>query len=433
MLFRSLGSFGMFGIGWLIGNPKIIGNPVGGVYWLMNVLLPGYSQFRYPAKLLVVAAIPFAILAAYGFDQFRNSPRNFLGGIIGVFAASLVFLAILFAGPLWSHVSQNVPNCPMFGPFQTELAKTECVRSLLHTMIVLALLAIIAFQCKRNATVFVLILVCGDLYAANYWLTPTASRKIFAMQSPILKKITETHDSPNPPRIYRYSIWYPAEFRRQTSPNRLAESVAFDRISLWPKYSLEHRVSFVDVRGTMSIQSHAERLQKIRASSDGFEKRLSQIGVEYVILPYRKSLNRDAASRIYSDAKNDFALWKIMQPGPIAWLQNDMTPAKVVSYEPNRIVLEADGAKPQTLVLAEQYWPGWKASVVQENETVSAEIFPVETVFRGVNIPAGQCRVVFQYDPPLLKFGAACSLLAWCVVFANLVRRNKNGYSEIQA
>ena len=38
------------------GDPAGLG-PLGGLYWLMTVVLPGYACFRYPAKLLVVAAL----------------------------------------------------------------------------------------------------------------------------------------------------------------------------------------------------------------------------------------------------------------------------------------------------------------------------------------------------------------------------------------
>ena len=72
--------FGWYGLGWLVEEIRIVsggdplspgplGAPLGGLYWLMTVLLPGYVQFRYPAKLLVIAAVALSVLSARGWDR----------------------------------------------------------------------------------------------------------------------------------------------------------------------------------------------------------------------------------------------------------------------------------------------------------------------------------------------------------------------------
>jgi len=543
-------SFGSFGIGWLLHRPDLVGDPVGGIYWLMNLLLPGYVQFRYPAKLLTVAAIPFAILAAYGFDQvvtgvkslrvraklfakreclqkmgrrysrcvrpgravhhspgqrpgyrtiiatgrpvkgkgrkrrsfpcpyraaklerLRNPGRRRVRLALGYYAlpfqgefnfripfqkfcaysvlfVSLVMLVMVSCTPLWNQITGSVPNCPMFGPFQADLAKSVVIHSLLHTIVVLAILAVLErgrlallgarasrphvgwYASRPHAGVtpalqiFLIVLCCLDLCIANRWMIPTADRRYFAQQSTLREKITETHQGPQPPRVYRYSIWYPSLFRNQTSADRFAESVVFDRETLWPKYSLEHRVSSVAVQGTMSIQSYENKLREIRSSARGFEHHVAQLGIEYVILPTRLSLNPREAVKLYSDPANDVALWKIKQPGPIAWLSGDSGPAKIVSYEPNRIVLETDTTEPQTLVLAEQHWPGWKARITGEKGDYVTKIFPVDEIFRGIEVPSGKCRITFDYDPFLLKLGAIGTLLG--VIFVTTRRFAKS-------
>ena len=69
VLLAVLGSFGSYGAGWVVNQladvfqmstlrqQPLIGNQVGGVYWTMVTLLPGYAQFRDPAKLWVIAAL----------------------------------------------------------------------------------------------------------------------------------------------------------------------------------------------------------------------------------------------------------------------------------------------------------------------------------------------------------------------------------------
>ena len=98
-------SFGWYGLGWLIdeigfaagGDPAglgLVGAPLGGLYWLMTLLLPGYAYFRYPAKLLVVAALGLSLLSARGFDRVFTEPADrFRRGLLWLGGLSLLQLA----------------------------------------------------------------------------------------------------------------------------------------------------------------------------------------------------------------------------------------------------------------------------------------------------------------------------------------------------
>lgn len=75
----TVASFGYYGLGWLLAECRVdsgVGGPFGGLYWLMNLLLPGYLRFRYPAKLLVLAALAVSVLAAKGWDRTFAGKRE---------------------------------------------------------------------------------------------------------------------------------------------------------------------------------------------------------------------------------------------------------------------------------------------------------------------------------------------------------------------
>ncbi len=406
-----VGSFGSFGLGRLFPGLNV-GDPVGGLYWLMNVLLPRYAQFRYPAKLLTVAAIPFAVLVGYGFDRWSARSRKIPRCVFVLLGLSISALLVLFCTPLWGMVAKNVPNCPMFGPFQESLAKNELTFSLIQTIVVLVVFAgIVRFAASPRFRAVLIVLLCGiEIFIANHGMVPTVSRREFTIQSPFLSKIAKSDTSPAPTRIYRYSIWYPPSFRAKTSPNRLAESVEFDRVSLWPKYTLEDRVSVVDVQGTMFLQTYLKRLEQIRSSAKGFEDRVARLGVEYVVLPNRKALDRSKATKIAAVPAKDVALWKIKDPKPIARTLAGEKPVRITVYEPNKIVLETDLTQPETVVLAEQYWPGWKARIENEDRSFTTKIFPIEEIFRGIDVPSGKCRITMTYEPLLFRLGLGLSL-----------------------
>jgi len=58
------------------------------------------------------------------------------------------------------------------------------------------------------------------------------------------------------------------------------------------------------------------------------------------------------------------------------------------------------------LVLADCYFPGWKAYIGEKE----AEIFPVFYTFRGILMPRGTHTVVFRYEPWTFQLGLAVSV-----------------------
>ncbi len=495
LLLACLGSLGLFGIGWCINvaayganelgeAPSGIGNPVGGVYWLLNLLAPGYSQFRYPAKWLTVAALPFALLAAKGLDRLfpafatvrgetvsgevfadYSSDRSFRKRILTlsvlVLGLSIFSIYMLYGTSLWDRIAVSVPACSLFGPFEAATAKSQLLFSLLQTTGVLAVFVsvVLLFNparksstpprsktaanrrplyqntvCRNAATVILTLLLGIDLFAANRWMIPTAEREAFQTVSPLWEKISPHPDKAGsgdavvPPRVYRHSVWYPPKFRFESSENRLAESIRFDRDSLWPKYSLEDQLEVVDVAGTTIAADYARRLQTIRSNAEEFENRLGELSVEYVVFPDRKELRAAEAERIDSDADEDFALWRLRSVRPRAWVEADAAPCTILAYEPNRVVLTVALAESRTVVLADQYWPGWLATVATDGSQEKAVgVFPVEDVFRGVRLPAGNHTITFRYAPGSFKIGAVlsgCGVL-WCLLAAGFLRQTR--------
>jgi Bacterial membrane protein YfhO len=77
------------------------------------------------------------------------------------------------------------------------------------------------------------------------------------------------------------------------------------------------------------------------------------------------------------------------RPGPPAGK------ARIVTYEPERVVVETEGARSALLVLTDTYFPGWEAKV----DGSPARVRRVDYLLRGVSIPPGQHRVEFMYEP----------------------------------
>jgi uncharacterized membrane protein YfhO len=80
---------------------------------------------------------------------------------------------------------------------------------------------------------------------------------------------------------------------------------------------------------------------------------------------------------------------------------------------------------PGLLVVPEQYYPGWQATV----DGKQAPIYAVNGTFRGIFLSAGNHMIKFEYRPLSFIVGSSISLLsllflATCLILT--IRSNKN-------
>jgi uncharacterized membrane protein YfhO len=97
---------------------------------------------------------------------------------------------------------------------------------------------------------------------------------------------------------------------------------------------------------------------------------------------------------------------------------------KILKYSPNRVEIETIGNDKGFLVLADNYYPGWKVSV----NGIRRNILKVNYNLRGVFLPPGNSTVTFIFDPLSFKIGAVitgCTFLG--VLFVILSGRKGAG------
>lgn len=295
----------------------------GGIYALLTHL-PGYGAFRFPAKWMTVVSLPLCLLGAVGFDRFFREPRfrrrfSFASLVLLVLTGSAAFGARFLP-------FDQVPACPLFGPFDRDLAVFHYLFALGHTscLLVVALLGIIFARYRPVrilARPFFLILLCLDLYLANAWMIATAPKVALDASPPqeLVCEAAERHRSrPDTPlRVYRCPLWYPRSFANVSSKNRLLEAARWDRMTLWPKYNLLWKTHLLDVRGTMMSAEYFRRTSAIRRSffekRDDFEEQLAALGAEWIIAPAWRTLDATKAERITAldGFAEDTAFWKL--------------------------------------------------------------------------------------------------------------------------
>lgn len=435
-LLASMGGFGLVwicrAIGGILSGRQIDASfsdydPVGGVYWLLNVVLPYFSNFRYPAKLLTLAMLGFSCLAGFGWDRKSNS--IFLGKtliITDVVAFCCLILVTAIGKDLFSSIHMKDP---LFGSFQPLLAQKEVCNSLLQTTVVLLISTTIYFL-ARHKTIsrfsrfvqllsFCLLAVTAvDVYLANNWTIVVSPSSLFNRESDYLKQIEkEQRDSLSiiqpklldrgmisrefcatpPVRVYRFPVWFPPIFQTESSRQRNAERVIWDVETLFPQYPFDHNIALLDVRGAVS-EKHYNSFIDATLNSVNVGETLGFLDVRYAIGPKfwisnLLNLNLEPIIDLDEDvsAKLDCSVTMEHVQSPVARAtlcrsgnkegsltlqhpdsQNITTLnsekkedyIEILSYEPNSIVYIASATRSSDIIFAEQFWPDWYATSI---------------------------------------------------------------------
>ncbi len=453
----TVASFGYYGLGWLLAECRVdsgVGGPFGGLYWLMNLLLPGYLRFRYPAKLLVLAALAVSVLAAKGWDRtFAGSARSVRRLLVTIGVWSLVGLTVSFAiAPYWDNWMADVPADQLFGPLDTQGAWCDLAWAFAQTLVLcVALIAIVYWRSVSDrgragrllgpiAPHVAFLLVAVDLGWANAWLVTTVPSSVAQSESRFGNRIVsaETGQLPSaalaPPRMWRYPLWMPPGWQRCGSTDRLAEAMRFDRDTLWPNYNLNMPLGEAAVSGTMMLRDYATFLAESRHSRNVANLTVFDLA-SYAVLPRGKTMPA-GWERIERTA--NAVLWHNRLALPRAWIaapDSANVPRKlggescrVIEYAPERIEIEATLSEPGRVILAEQFYPGWQVEVSGAGEgrrTMAVE--QADCILRAVRLPAGTHRLTFVFRPWLVAVGAAISAAGWLAagVWAVTRRRSK--------
>jgi hypothetical protein len=106
---------------------------------------------------------------------------------------------------------------------------------------------------------------------------------------------------------------------------------------------------------------------------------------------------------------------RALQDGRIECNAGDRDRATIERYSAESVTLRVRAACAGLLVLPDTYFPGWRATVNGQNQT----IYPTDGAFRGVPVPNGTSRVEFHYEPRAFSIGvllAVAGLVGFLVI-----------------
>ena len=311
-------SFGEFGLIWLarelaavVGidyQPSLggvrVGDEVGGLYWLMNVALPGFAQFRFPAKLLVPASFAASMLAAHGWDRVAGGdPSRLRHALAILLAISLLGAAIVgMLSPGWQQRMSAVPADGFFGPIDAQGALLDLLGSFLQTALLsvagwgMLWIAARSDSWRQRIPVALVLLLAMDLAVAQAWMIATAPSSIWRQTPEVAELIHQAEaadqsDDAGPYRVLRGS-WSPEAWAKSGSPQRQVDGLRWDRATLFNYYHLQLPLASADTTGTLrlydygtSISPAARRADNGRVEFVQARRMLDALNVKYFILP----------------------------------------------------------------------------------------------------------------------------------------------------
>ena len=476
-------------LAWLLGVSIILsmGRHVP-LYETATSLLPPLQWLRYPAKLLLLAAFTWSLLAGRGLDVVSGAALTSRTWSRRVMLPAL-FAFLLSGGVWWSLASGGAWLRPWLLPLPDELLaqalQASIVSAAIATVATAAALALLAWRASAGRggprLAVALAVVCtADLLHKHIALNPVAPAELFDSRPQLLDSLSLGIAD----RLFvrDYSIAAPQESRSPDlrSPYQLARLPAG-----WPpqaglvlgvheylnpptaaRWGLFGSFDF-DILGLQPSYQYAltERLRSLEGDARAHARLLRMGGVTHALglreatwwkdlepiaeLPgwfaepirvFRvpKPLTRAYAVRGARIATDERALELLAGPGfdPARELilpsgrPREPGPApgtvRVLGVEHGEVRLHATLNAPGFLVLADAFDPGWRASV----DGRPARILRANIALRAVELERGRHHVVFEYRPPWVPWGFMISLAGFGIGVITLGRGRRKARAD---
>lgn len=385
---------------------------------LLYFYLPGFGQSGSPGRSLVLWSFAISALAAVGLDRLitlGSTPeeKNALLKPEVIAIAGTAILGVLLIMLASTSLRPALAGAVSWAPQLTRLAGLF----VLSSAVIVA--AIFGKLPARWVVVLPTALLIADLFSTGINYNPTASENEVYPSTALTTFLQQNagHDrimplntrnfsfaGPNalmPPNgamvyglhdIQGYDSLFPGQYK--AFMNRLAEPVATD-------------ASPLEVGNMVFAKNPASPLIPLM----GVRWLLSQ---QELTLPGARSTNLDG---IY--------LYELAgAPGRVSLEGNGAQPkVEWLEDSPTKVTLRVDTTSATNLTLADQFYPGWLATV----DGTEVPISRANDIFRKVAVPAGSHTVAFSYQPAGFRTGLYLMLVVTAVGGFALITSLRSG------
>jgi len=435
---------------WLIlagfGLVMILGSNLG-IYPLLYKYLPGFHLFRFPEKFFLFLNFGFILLAVYGYEFLSGRKWFFPLGSWACLSAAVIIVILLLTHPL---------KIKELGDNYYAISGYLFWRSILRVsgffLVGLGLILRVERVKVGWLGLGLGLVLFGDLFFAHHRLNPVTTKDFFRPNTFIRELLAKEQDRIIPPRIF--SISPPQQelvLQRQKDPMLIHKNFRNSLEDVWGVYFGLNNIRWP---GGTFYPVEVNKYKRLIAGRNWPQNDLilARSGVEYlyyrdrgftkisgtfpramIFYQARAISDRDQIERLWSAP--DFPAGQVLliesesgktDPGS-ASLGSE--PARIVEYQNEKVVVDAEARQAGWLLLLDSYYPGWSAEV----DGQPVEIYRGDGFFRAVKIPEGKHRVVFRYFPAVFRNSVGVSgigLLAWLglMAFSFIRSSNRRGF-----
>ncbi len=384
--------------------------------------VPGWSLFRGQERAAFVVTLALSLLAGFGVALLDRTRRPFARRWVAAVVVGVGVAASVFAGG-WVQPGQAAVDGPAFARI--------AVRTLLWAA--LGSGAMVGLR-RRPRALVLLLLILADLWVVNRprnsvpgpaWAHTLTPPEVLAVRDAVRQEATTGLPGRvfNEYRVYEnYGMVVGVEDLGGSSPLRLARYARlfsdFPLHRLWRLWGVRYVLTW---RAEMFMP--AERLAVFPHGPDEgptYLYRLKNVFPRAWVVGRLRVADDEAAWRWLADFASDVDGEAVVPPAAravlgAAWPTGERVTAvvRVERLTPEHVRVHGRSDRPGLLVVAENWMPGWQATLRYPDGTVSsAPVVRADLTLIGVPVPAGTWAVDLRYRPLSVRVGLAVSLLS---------------------
>ena len=407
-----------------------------------------------PSRIFLLTTFSLAILAGAGFELLFEQKLSFQNKL-KLSEYFLIALLLIILGTITFYLQSEI----VVG---NHANYTVALRNTIFESIIFAagftLFLVINYYKNRRAKLtiaflIILLIFLSGFYNAEKFL-PFSGKSTVLPKTDLLNKLT---DLSKDGRVFgfenanittdlaTYFRFYDPQYYHPLYIKRYGEFTSYGN---YGKFNFQVPRSDALIKSTISL-SGPEQARRQRL--------LSLLNVKYFIFNKDQEAASESASVIWSDSLRNIELNKNSLPRAFVitdtkiltdnstilqtLFSNNFDPSKqvileqnphlasasgnvnnsasIISYGENKVTINTKTTTPGMLVLLDNYYPGWKATV---DGKVTA-VYRADYAFRAIVLPEGTHQVEFEYKPVSVLAGLIITQAAFLIILALFIRR----------
>ncbi|MEW6568633.1 MAG: YfhO family protein [Chloroflexota bacterium] len=389
--------------------------------------IPTFDLFQAPTRWNLLMVFSLALLAGLGAEEWKVlQGRGLYWARLGTAGSVALGLSAWFLGPRLLVIEPSFVRA--FGlaglwlVLAGALALTRSPESRLVWMAAVSLY------------------VVADLTWANWGLNPTAPAALYEGRSALTSAISGNHRVHLPGdlteqltlgRFFRFDTFDAAVDWRQARDFGLPNTPLLDSIPSADNFDPLLSARYVTWMDCLEATPQVQRQLLLALMDVGWVGELEDGRVIYAPVEGAARVRLFVSAVPAGDAASALDLLLSPQTNPTQMLVLEGEAETVLSHagggglaelvesaDPNRVLVQVTAPQGAWLLLADTWYPGWRALV----DGQPTALYRADYLFRAVWVPPGEHSVLFEYVPWTFRLGTLISALAWAVLLVSVRR-----------